>query len=101
MFPNDELLQKIGKELIELTHRGTEEDDPILMSVLQKIRDYVQEQYKVDYRILRNRRENIRGLTPERSLFGYLDIYDELRSNFLFCLNELNTRIQFSQLEGE
>ena len=101
MFPNDELLQKIGKELIELTNRGTEEDDPILMSVLQKIRDYVQEQYKVDYRILRNRRENIRGLTPERSLFGYLDIYDELRSNFLFCLNELNTRIQFSQLEGE
>ncbi len=101
MFPNDELLLKYGEELIVLTNTGTEEDDPVLIGVLQKIRDYVQEQYKIDYRILRNRRENIKGLTPTRSLVGYLDLHDEMRSNFLFSLNALSTRVQFSELEDK
>ena len=101
MFPHDNLLSNYGSELLDLVDKGYDETNPILHNKLQELRSYIQEQYKIDHRILRNRRENIKGLTPERSAVEYIDIYDEQRSNFLFALNNLSLAIQFSALTDQ
>jgi len=83
MFPKDEQIKEYSETLFDLSISGKETTDPIIADLLQETRSYVQDGYKLDNRILRNRRENVIGLTTERSSFSFIDVRDSNIENFV------------------
>ena len=67
LFADDSLLQEIVFSLREIVDRLPEENDPDLVRMIGRARIHISEVYRLHRRILRNRRKNIVGLTPERS----------------------------------
>ena len=65
MFPADALLQKYGKRLMDLLNE-VEADEEEMEEAIGAIRSHVSETYRLHRRILRNRRNSVEGLTPER-----------------------------------
>lgn len=65
MFPADALLQKYGNRLMDLLNE-VEADEEDMLEAIGAIRSHVSETYRLHRRILRNRRSNVEGLTPER-----------------------------------
>jgi ATP-dependent helicase HepA len=65
-LPNDprlaELTQTLKKKLLDIP----EETDPEFCSAVRLLRAHISETYRLNRRILRNRRTQIEGLTPER-----------------------------------
>jgi ATP-dependent helicase HepA len=67
MFPDDDLLQENAADLQVIVENMPAEDDPALLEAIYKLHAHLSEVYKLDRRILRNRRRSITDLTPERS----------------------------------
>jgi ATP-dependent helicase HepA len=70
LFPSDEVLQSLATELQSIVDEFPDEWDPTFLEALNALRSHVSEAYRLDRRILRNRRRSVQGLTPERS--GYV-----------------------------
>ena len=83
MFPKDEQIKEYSEKLFDLSISGKDPGDPIIGNYLQEVRGYVQDGYKLDNRILRNRRENVIGLTTERSSFSFVNVHDSNIENFI------------------
>jgi ATP-dependent helicase HepA len=64
--PNDERLRKLTLALKERLLELPEEDDLDFCNAIQQLRAHISETYRLNRRILRNRRKQIAGLTPER-----------------------------------
>ena len=66
-FPLDSQLEKLSIALVAIIDRFPEEDDPDFLEALYRLRAHVSETYRLDRRILRNRRKGVPGLTPDRN----------------------------------
>lgn len=67
LFPEDRLLQEQVTALRAITDTLPSEDDPGLVDAIGRVRAHLSEVYRLHRRILRHRRRNIVGLTPDRS----------------------------------
>lgn len=67
MFPDDLRLQDEAGRLRQIIVGMPSEDDPDLVSAVAVVRDHLSEVYRLHRRILRHRRRNVVGLTPDRS----------------------------------
>ena len=65
-IPNDALLRKLTIELKNRLLGLPEEDDQEFCDSVQQLRAHISETYRLNRRILRNRRKHVAGLTPER-----------------------------------
>ena len=66
-FPNDVLLQEYAGSLRRIVVNFPEESDPAFTDALIKLRAHLTETYRLDRRILRNRRRDHPILTPRRA----------------------------------
>lgn len=67
MFPDDIRLQEEAARLRDLLFALPEESDPQLVAAIASVRDHLSEVYRLHRRVLRHRRRNVEGLTPNRS----------------------------------
>ena len=65
LFPGDEHLSAMMDDFLNILNQNNE-DEEIKCSKIRDIRTYISETYKLHRRILRNRREDVKGLTPGR-----------------------------------
>ncbi len=66
-FIDDHLLQDAVADLRTVAHALPDESDPELIDAIGRVRAHISEVYRLHRRILRHRRRNIIGLTPDRS----------------------------------
>lgn len=66
-FPDDKLLQEHADSLRELAYEFPDESDPKFLHALGTLRAHLTETYRLDRRILRNRRRDLPFLTPHRA----------------------------------
>ena len=67
MFPDDVRLQDGAGRLRDLIAAMPPEDDPVLIDAVAVVRDHLSEVYRLHRRVLRHRRRNVIGLTPDRA----------------------------------
>lgn len=67
LFPHDELLLEHAGDLRIVIDTMPDPDDPVLAEAIGRLHAHLSEVYRLHRRILRHRRRNIGGLTPERS----------------------------------
>lgn len=67
LFPDDNLLQEHSAALRAVIETMPREDDPALIEAIGRVHAHLSEVYRLHRRILRHRRRNIGGLTPDRS----------------------------------
>lgn len=65
--PDDERLQRLVSDLKNQLLEMPDEDDEDLVAGIQQLRAHISETYRLNRRILRNRRKRVTGLTPNRS----------------------------------
>lgn len=65
--PNDARLRLLTLALKERLLELPEEDDPDFCEAVQQLRAHISETYRLNRRILRNRRKQVAGLTPDRT----------------------------------
>jgi ATP-dependent helicase HepA len=75
-LPNDDRLHDLVGELKNLLLAMPEEDDPDLVAGIRRLRAHISETYRLNRRILRNRRKQVQGLTPDRSGVVCLTVKD-------------------------
>lgn len=68
-LPDDARLVVLAKELREVLARVSNEADDSLADALRQLKAHISETYRLNRRILRNRRRRVPGLTPERKGF--------------------------------
>lgn len=66
-LPNDDLLKELVSNLKSATEHFLEEDDPELEEAILQLRAHLSETYKLNRRILRNRRKSVKDITPGRN----------------------------------
>lgn len=66
-IPDDEQLHGLVNGLKTLLLAMPEEYDPDLIDGIRRLRAHISETYRLNRRILRNRRKQVQGLTPDRS----------------------------------
>ena len=66
-IPNDARLRQLTLTLKERLLELPEEDDPDFCESVQQLRAHISETYRLNRRVLRNRRKQVVGLTPERT----------------------------------
>lgn len=64
--PNDARLRQLTLALKDRLLELPEEDDPKFCESVQQLRAHISETYRLNRRILRNRRKQVDGLTPDR-----------------------------------
>ena len=65
-IPNDARLTYLSRLLKDCLLELPEEDDPDFCEGVRQLRAHISETYRLNRRILRNRRKQVTGLTPER-----------------------------------
>lgn len=65
-IPNDARLKQLTLALKDRLLELPEEDDPDFCESVRQLRAHISETYRLNRRILRNRRKQVAGLTPER-----------------------------------
>lgn len=74
LFPEDLRLQGGVGRLRDIIGTMAQEDDPELIDAVAMVRDHLSEVYRLHRRVLRHRRRNVVGLTPDRAgavIFDY------------------------------
>lgn len=66
-FPDDPLLSQHAESLRNIVLKFPEESDPLFIEAITKLRAHLTETYRLDRRILRNRRRDLSFLTPDRA----------------------------------
>lgn len=66
-IPNDDRLQRLIGGLKTLLLEMPDEEDEALIASIRQLRAHISETYRLNRRILRNRRRQVVGLTPNRS----------------------------------
>jgi len=65
--PNDPRLVELSQLVRNHLHRLPDENDPEFCTAVRQLRAHISETYRLNRRILRNRRTEVIGLTPERT----------------------------------
>jgi len=96
MFPDDALLNKHALCLQELLEDAPIEADATIISAIDTIRSHISETYKLHRRILRNRRSEVEGLTPERLGFKIVGYQSSERSTVVNLLEQWRSEATLS-----
>lgn len=67
LFPDDQRLADEASQLRTLLAAMPADDDPELVAAIAKVRDHLSEVYRLHRRVLRHRRRNVVGVTPDRA----------------------------------
>ena len=97
MFPDDEQISEYSESLFELSISGKAENDDEVISALNEVQAYVEDAYKLENRILRNRRENVQGLTIDRSSHSFIDVPNLHIERFINQLDQFLQEIRYSE----
>lgn len=96
----DDIAQKFGDDPLLIESIGAlrkvaatfpEEDDPELLSALGEVRSHLSELYRLDRRILRNRRSTLSVLTPERAGLSVIPYRSEARARLVETVEHWRT----------
>jgi ATP-dependent helicase HepA len=96
----DDIAQKFGDDPLLIERIGAlrkiaatlpEEDDPELLAALGEVRSHLSEIYRLDRRILRNRRATLSVLTPERAGLSVVPYRSEVRSRLVEAVEHWRT----------
>lgn len=87
-FPDDEELEHLCEKVSKVVDTFPDEQDPEFLDPLSELRAHVSETYRLDRRILRNRRKGVPGLTPDRSGVTFVDYDPPSMSKFCEALEE-------------
>lgn len=88
MFPDDTQLARLATDMRAVVERFPEEHDPEFVSALSSLRAHVGETYRLDRRILRNRRKGVPGLTPDRNGILFEDYAPTAMAQLVEALEE-------------
>lgn len=75
-IPDDDRLHGLVSELKKQLLAMPAENDPELIAGIRRLRAHISETYRLNRRILRNRRKQVHGLTPDRSGVVCLSVVD-------------------------
>lgn len=67
VLPNDALLKDLVSALQKFLVGLPDEENPEVIEAIRRVKTHLSETYKLNRRILRNRRKKIKGLTPTRN----------------------------------
>ncbi len=106
LFPGDNLLQSEVAALRTICDRIPSEDDPDLIEALGRVRSHLSEVYRLHRRVLRHRRRNIGGLTPDRAGVSRIEYEAPEAAEFVasfddWRLEDLNGQDSDERDEGE
>jgi len=73
MFPQDSALIKLSDDLEKIIYSLPSCEDESLINAIDTLRNHITDTYKLHRRIIRNRRKNVHGITPDR--VGVTSIY--------------------------
>lgn len=76
-LPNDALLKDLISTLQKVLVGLPDEEDPEVIEAIRRVKTHLSETYKLNRRILRNRRKKITGLTPTRNGVEVIHIPDQ------------------------
>nr|WP_284760363.1 protein DpdE [Agrobacterium sp. fls2-241-TYG-188a] len=99
LFPDDVVLQNHVRRLREAIGTMPMEDDPELIEAIDRTRAHLSEIYRLDRRILRHRRRNVVGLTPDRAGADIFRYQSEDRAAFTRALDNWRFK-EASDLDG-
>jgi ATP-dependent helicase HepA len=85
-FSDDPLLMGRVAALREVVGEFPQEDDPRFLEALSEVRAHLSEVYRLDRRILRNRRAGVPGLTPNRAGATFVDYRSPTSASFARAL---------------
>ena len=88
IFPDDAELVRLTAKLRVTIDGFPEECDPVFLDALSTLRSHVGETYRLDRRILRNRRKGVPGLTPDRSGVSFADFSPPSMTQAIEALEE-------------
>lgn len=83
LFPDDDRLREVIDQLRPLLVGLPDESDPRLINLIRQLRSHLSETYRLHRRILRNRRKQVQGVTPDREGSRCIEctgLLDELES---------------------
>ena len=87
-FPDDELLLSYVTTLRKVLEGVPDQNDVELLEAISRLRYHLTETYRLDRRILGNRRAGVPGLTPDRLAFRSIDQREFLkRKILLYCFD--------------
>lgn len=96
----DDIAQKFGDDPLLIERIGAlrkvaatfpEEDDPELLAALGEVRSHLSEIYRLDRRILRNRRSTLSVLTPERAGLSVVRYRSDARAQLVEAVEHWRT----------
>lgn len=90
-FGDDSLLVVRIRALRKIAATFPEEDDPDLIMALGEVRSHLSEVYRLDRRILRNRRSTLSVLTPKRAGLSVVPYRSEARARFVEAIERWRT----------
>ncbi|MDC0189753.1 protein DpdE [Rhodospirillales bacterium] len=108
MFPSDGILSETCAALEKTLKTVTDETDPVFLDQLAVLKAHVSETYRLDRRILRNRRQSVEGLTPERDGVEFIDysssdnahIFQQINTWRTECMSEFYGRDDSPEYQG-
>jgi ATP-dependent helicase HepA len=101
MFPDDDELASLSSRLRVVVDRFPEEHDPEFLEALSELRSHVAETYRLDRRILRNRRKGVPGLTPDRAGVSFADYNPPSMAAFAEALEDWRRSVTLSLAEDD
>ena len=87
-LPNDPRLAHLTHNLSEILLEIPDENNPVFCNAVRQVRAHITETYRLNRRILRNRRTQVKGLTPERKGVEYWSIEDSSVSSIESVLED-------------
>lgn len=87
LFPEDAILTQLTEQLREILNTFPDEEDEDFVNKIRTIKSHVSETYRLHRRILRNKRNNIDGITPNRAGVNVIE-YSSDKVKYMFELLE-------------
>lgn len=100
-FPDDALLMERVDALSTSVQGLPSEDDPQFVEALTAVRSHISEVYRLDRRILRNRRAEVPGLTPGRAGVVFADYESDIVAGFVEAWELWRTRLALRHYNRE
>jgi ATP-dependent helicase HepA len=101
LFDDDELLLALADPLRRIVEDFPDETDPEFLDALVALRAHVAETYRLDRRILRNRRVGVPGLTPDRAGVTFIDYHSPAMVRFSTSLEEWRSHVALKYYDLE
>jgi ATP-dependent helicase HepA len=102
-IPNDARLAQLTLVLKDKLLELPEEDDPHFCEAVRQLRAHISETYRLNRRILRNRRSQVQGLTPDRKGAQVWTVEDSPTARLEYALEDwrIAASVSTGSVDGE